>query len=97
MLALHESSVDLLTADSAFHKLSHLSDPEKDYRTLDKTMAEMAYLDVLDKFDVTMSDDEEKSFYKNHFEPAWKKFSDGTTLDYVRTPGFFQELIKRIN
>ena len=56
-----------------------------------------AYLDVLDKFDVSMSDEEEKSFYRNHFEPAWKKFSDGTTLDYVRTPGFFQELIKRIN
>jgi len=52
-------------------------------------MAEMAYLDVLDKFDLSMTDDEEKSFYKNHFEPAWAKYSDGTTLDYDKTPGFF--------
>lgn len=59
--------MDLLSADSSFHKLSHLTDPEKDYRTLDKTMAEMAYLDVLDKFDISMTDDEEKYFYRNHF------------------------------
>lgn len=72
IFAQHEDSTSLLTADSSFHKLSHLTDPEKDYRTLDKTMAEMAYLEVLDKFDLSMSDDEEKSFYKNHFEPTWK-------------------------
>ena len=95
-MALHTSSVDLLTADSSFHKLSHLSDPEKDYRTLDKTMAEMAYLDVLDKYDLTMTDDEEKSFYKRHFEPAWAKYSDGTTLEYDKTPGFFQMLKQKV-
>jgi hypothetical protein len=52
-------------------------------------MAEMAYLDIFDKFELSMSDDEEKSFYKNHFEPTWKKFSDGAILDYNKTPGFF--------
>lgn len=49
----------------------------------------MAYLEVLDKFDLSMSDEEEKSFYKNHFEPTWAKYSDGTTLEYDKTPGFF--------
>lgn len=93
---MHAESVDLLTADSSFHKLSHLTDPETDYRTLDKTMTEMAYLDVLDKFDISMTDDEEKSFYRNHFEPAWKKYSNGTILDYDKTPGFFQEIKKRV-
>ena len=36
----HEDSVSLMTADSSFHKLSHLSDPETNYRTLDKAMTE---------------------------------------------------------
>jgi hypothetical protein len=79
---MHDSSTDLLEADSCFHKLSHLSDPEKDYRTLDKAMAEMAYLDIFDKFDISVNDDEEKSFYKNHFEPAWNKLSKNGIIDY---------------
>lgn len=52
-------------------------------------MAEMAYLDVLDKYELSMSDEEEKSFYKNHFEPAWKKYAVNDSLDYDKTPGFF--------
>ena len=79
---MHDTSTDLLAADSCFHKLSHLTDPEKDYRTLDKAMAEMAYLDIFDKFDISATDEEEKSFYKNHFEPAWNKLSKNGVIDY---------------
>ena len=43
-----------------------------------------------------MTDDEERSFYSNHFEPAWKKFSKDETLDYDKTPAFWALLAKKV-
>jgi hypothetical protein len=68
MFANHDNSTDIIEADSCFHRLTHLEDVDSGKRTLDLENIKMATLDAFDKWDVMLSEEEEKSFNKNHFD-----------------------------
>ena len=74
LFADHDNSTDLLEADSCYHRLTHLEDVDTGKRTIDLENVKTATFEAFDKWDVLLSDEEEKSFYKNHFDPTWAKF-----------------------
>ena len=42
-----------------------------------------------------MEDDDEKAFKKNHFEPAWQKFSKDGQVAYDETQKFLEALLQK--
>jgi hypothetical protein len=96
MFANHDNSTDIIEADSCFHRLTHLEDVDSGKRTLDLENIKMATLDAFDKWDVMLSEEEEKSFNKNHFDPAWAKFSKDGVVDYKDSWKFLAEVTKSL-
>ena len=77
----HTEHADRMEADECFHKLSHGNGID-DLRYLDHEHLETAIDDVFSKWDISLTEDGEKAFKKNHFEPAWHKFNKDGKVEY---------------
>ena len=48
----------------------------------------MAMTDVFSKWDISLTDEGEESFKKNHFEPTWNKLAKDDKVMYDQTQNF---------
>ena len=83
-----------MQADECFHSMSVSDGPGgAGKRFLDKEHMTQAVEDVLQKWDVTMEDEDENAFKKNHFEPTWRQFSKDGQVAYDETQKFLEALL----
>ena len=75
-----------MEADECFHSLSVSDGPgSQGKRHLDKEHMTQAIDDVLQKWDISLEDDVDAAFKKNHFEPTWSKFEKDGQVSYDET------------
>ena len=91
----HTEHADKMEADECFHQLSK-ADGLSDKRFLDHDHMEMAMNDVLSKWDISLTEEGETAFKKNHFEPTWSKFAKDDKIMYDQTQSFLAAITKTV-
>ena len=86
-----------MEADECFHALSYSDGPAggTGKRFLDKDHMSQAVEDMLQKWDISLEEEGDAAFKKNHFEPTWSKFQKDDKVSYDDTQKFLAALLKK--